>query len=49
MNTSQDESRDSLRLREARRLERIFIYHRWLYVVAILLMALFTETYLSRP
>ena len=39
MNTSLDENRNSLRLREARRLERIFIYHRWLYVVAILLMA----------
>ena len=39
MKASQDENRNSLRLREARRLERIFIYHRWLYVVAILLMA----------
>lgn len=29
-----------MRVREARRLERIFIYHRWLYVVAIILMAL---------
>jgi signal transduction histidine kinase len=34
-----EDNRSSLRLREARRLERIFIYHRWLYVVAILLMA----------
>lgn len=40
MNTPQDENRNSLRLREARRVERIFIYHRWLYVVAIILMAL---------
>ncbi|MGA3094358.1 MAG: hypothetical protein ABSD79_03110, partial [Dehalococcoidales bacterium] len=39
MKSSQDENQSSLRLREARRLERIFIYHRWLYVVAILLMA----------
>jgi signal transduction histidine kinase len=39
LNTSQATSPDSLRLRETRRLERIFIYHRWLYVVAILLLA----------
>jgi signal transduction histidine kinase len=39
LKSSQSENRSSLRLREARRLERIFIYHRWLYVVAILLMA----------
>jgi len=39
LNTSQDENRDSLKLREARRIERIFIYHRWLYSVAIVLMA----------
>jgi len=39
MNTSSDENRNSLRLREIRRIERIFVYHRWLYVVAIVLMA----------
>lgn len=39
MSTSQLTSLDSLRLREARRLERIFIYHRWFYIVAILLLA----------
>jgi hypothetical protein len=39
LNTSQATSPDSLRQRETRRLERIFIYHRWLYVVAILLLA----------
>ena len=40
MNDSEAQNRESLGLREARRLERIFIYHRWLYVVAIVLMAL---------
>ena len=39
MNSSQDENRTQLRLRELRRIERIFIYHRWLYVVATILMA----------
>lgn len=39
MKTPGEENRSSLKLREARRLERIYIYHRWLYVVAILLMA----------
>ncbi len=39
MNTSHISDHDSLRLREIRRLERIFIYHRWLYIVAILLLA----------
>jgi hypothetical protein len=39
LNTSHISDHDSLRLREIRRLERIFIYHRWLYIVAILLLA----------
>jgi signal transduction histidine kinase len=39
MNKPDEQNRESLRIREARRLERIFIYHRWLYVVAIILMA----------
>jgi signal transduction histidine kinase len=34
-----EQNKESLRLRESRRLERIFIYHRWIYVVAIILMA----------
>jgi signal transduction histidine kinase len=34
------QSSSELKLRESRRIERIFIYHRWLYVVAIGLMAL---------
>jgi signal transduction histidine kinase len=37
---STSNSSQELKLREARRIERIFIYHRWLYVVAIGLMAL---------
>ena len=39
-NDSEAQNREGLGLREARRLERIFLYHRWLYVVAIILMAL---------
>jgi len=41
---SQDETRNQLRIREIRRIERIFIYHRWLYAVAVALMA-----FLYRP
>jgi len=37
---SEIRKREDLGLRESRRLERIFLYHRWLYVVAIILMAL---------
>lgn len=40
----QDETRNQLRIREIRRVERIFIYHRWLYVVAVALIA-----FLYRP
>lgn len=36
---SQDETRNQLRIREIRRIERIFIYHRWLYAVAVGLIA----------
>ena len=43
MNTH-DETRNHLRIREIRRIERIFIYHRWLYVVAVALIA-----FLYRP
>jgi signal transduction histidine kinase len=41
---TQDETRTHLRIREIRRVERIFIYHRWLYAVAVALIA-----FLYRP
>jgi len=47
MNTIIDsglQSPNSQKLREAKRLERIFIYHRWLYVLAIILTALVYHT-----
>jgi len=35
----QEEIRSQLRIREIRRIERIFVYHRWLYAVAVILVA----------